>query len=364
MADEQGYDALAREHTSDPQANVDDVLAEIAKEETPRDETGRFVARTPEEDVIEAAAEEAAPEESEPAEGEAEAKPDAEEDAAPEEASGEEAEDDEPVEAIDAPASWTDEERAAFAELPPATQATIAARESERETTINARLAEAAATRKAAQADQEAAQTERQNMANTLAQVSAYARTMDPIIAKGLNTDWAELAREEGADEAMAQKAEFDQRVQYLQAVEQETARLQQASVEQHKQKETASLHEKMPDFTDEAKAKAFKDASLPTLLEAGYTPQEVDQFWDYVPDHRQALILDKAAKYDKLMKERATISQKKAAPKAVKVQKPKAAQDTQAENSRVTALRKHVDQSPNDYDALTELAQRTIGAS
>ena len=350
MAEEQGFNALAREHTSDPQAGVDDIMVSLDTEETPRDETGKFTARKTEEPESEPVDDEEATEA--PAE-------DTEDDIAPEEASDEEDPDVEPEEAIDAPTSWTDEEKAAFAQLPPATQATIAARESTREQSINARLAETAAERNATKAEREAVQTERRQAAEFLSQVSAYARNMDPIIAKGLNTDWAALAREEGADEAMAQKAEFEQRVQYLQHVENEMGRIQHASNNQYREYHTNALHEVMPDLKDSAKFAAFKDAVLPTALEAGYTPDELDMLWKFVPgtDHRQVKILDKAAKWDKMMAERKTIALKKASPTPPKVQKPRAAQDTGTKTVSKAALRK-LESNPGDIDALTRLFQ------
>lgn len=367
--EEQGFDALSQPHTSSPSAGVDDVMAALDAElnGTPRDETGKFTAR--QEDTATEVDEDTAIEaedESEPVEGlEAEAEGDeTDEDAAPEEASGEEEEGDEPDTAIDAPASWTAEEKAAFAQLPPETQATIAARESERERSVNARLAETAAERKATQAEREAAQTERQNMAQFLSQVSAYSRTMDPIIAKGMNTDWAALAREEGADEAMAQKAEFEQRLQYLNAVEQETARIQQATAQQHAQREAAALKEKVPELSEETALQSLRETATPTLVDAGFSAQEIEQTFQHIPDHRHVVLLKRLVELEQREAQRKAIQSKKAPATPQKVLKPKAAQDAKSvEKARVTALRKHVKSDPNDLDALTELAQRAIGA-
>jgi hypothetical protein len=357
MADE-GFDALARDTTSIPEAGVDEIVSQLNEEQTPRDpETGKFTPRKAD------GADDGDTEESEPA---PEAKAEGEEDdAAPEEVSGEdEAEEDDPETVIEPPASWTVEAKARWADIPGDLQAVIAERESEQTATFNRQVNETVAQRKAADAEREAAQAERQNSAQFLTQVSAYARTMDPIIAKGMNTDWAALSREVGADEAYAQREEFNQRVNYLQAVEQQLQKIQTDSMKQRKQTEETRLREKMPDYQDTAKLQSFKDQSLPILTEVGYTPQEIDQYWEHIPDHRQALILQRLVKLERQEGERKAILAKKAKSPPPKVQKPKAQQDAKAqETARVAALRKQTEQDPNNYDALTELAQRTIGA-
>ena len=352
-------DALGGDESSELDAGVDAAVAALVENEPDTGEqqrdpdTGQFIAQ---------------PEATEESEPEAKA-PD--EDAAPEaekpEASGEEeTEEVEPATAIDAPASWTDAERTAYSQLPPEVQATIASRESERERTVNSRLANSARESKTTLAERDALQTERQNNASFLAYVSNYAQQMDPIIAKGLSTDWAALARDEGADEAMAQKAEFDQRVQLLQKIDAEGQRQAKEFADGKRTSETRLLHEKMPSFADPVKAGEAKESYLPTLFDAGYTTEEIDRFFDDMPDHRQAIIIDKAFKYDRLMADRKALAAKKTVATAPKVQKPRAAQDAKSQDSsRIAALGKHLgdERNANDLDALTELAQRTIGA-
>lgn len=343
-------DAFDSAESSVPDAGVDEAVADLATERMRDPLTGQFVVEDESESEPEAKAkdDDAAPEGEEP------------------EASGEEeAEDGEPETVIDAPASWTDAEREAFAQLPPEMQETISARESERERTINARIANSARETKSTTAERTALQTERQNMAQFYAQVSAYAQQMDPVIQKGLNTDWAALARDEGADEAMAQKAEFDQRVQLLQAVDTEQQRLAKQATDTRRASEEQSLFEKLPSFAEPGSATEAKESYLPTLYDAGYSDEEIDRYWSDMPDHRQAILLDKASKYDRLMADRKALATKKVV-KAPRVQKPRAQQEPGTQDkTRIAALDKHLssERNANDIDALTEFAQRKVGA-
>lgn len=362
MAEEQGFNALAREHTSSPDAGVDNILAELTKEDTPRDEQGKFIKA---EQNTEAAADEAAPEESEPVEAEAET----DEDAAPDEdqpSGDEEEQDTEPDDSppIEMPVSWSAEDAETWQALTPAAQAKVLERETARDTEVRRVQNETAEKRKAAEAEATAAQTERQQLAQALTQVNAYGNTLDPIIQRGAQTDWAQLARDEGADEAMAQKAEYDQRVEYYQAVGQELQRLQQYQRQQHKKTQISALREKLPDMADDAKASAFKEAAQPVLQDAGYSTEEINALWSEMPDHRHVSILKDAVEYRKLKAQQKAIVEKKAADKASKVIKPKAQQNPTDQNkTRVDALRKQVRQDPRtvDIDQLTALAQQTV---
>ena len=357
-------DALSGDESSEIDASVDEVTAELVKNEPTEGpelarnpDTGQFVAQeTESEPEAKAPDEDAAPEAEKP-EASGEEEQDDEPEAEPEEAIGE---------VIDAPASWTDDERAAYAQLPPEVQTTIASRESERERTLNSRAANSARESKTTLAERESLQTERQNNASFLAYVSNYAQQMDPIIAKGLNTDWAALARDEGFEEAQTQQLEFNQRVQLLQKIDAESQRQAKEYTDGKRDSETQLLHEKMPHFADPVKAGEAKESYLPTLYDAGYTTEEIDRFFTDMPDHRQAVIIDKAFKYDRLMADRKALAAKKTVAVAPKVQKPRAAQDTKSQDSsRIAALGKHLGDSRNvnDIDALTELAQRTVRA-
>ncbi|WP_206075938.1 hypothetical protein [Mesorhizobium sp. Z1-4] len=73
-------------------------------------------------------------------------------------------------------------------------------------------------------------------------------------------------------------------------------------TAEDRKRKETSeweALQEKLPELRDEAKLKVFAQDIRSAALNAGYSPQEIAEHVPY--DHRMALVLRKAAKWDKL---------------------------------------------------------------
>lgn len=68
---------------------------------------------------------------------------------------------------------------------------------------------------------------------------------------------------------------------------------------EEQKKREWGLLQEKLPAIKDQAKFKSFVADVESAGIAAGYSPQELAEFVPY--DHRAALILQKAAKWDRL---------------------------------------------------------------
>lgn len=68
---------------------------------------------------------------------------------------------------------------------------------------------------------------------------------------------------------------------------------------EEQKKREWGLLQEKLPSIKDQAKFKSFVADVESAAMAVGYSPQEIVEFVPY--DHRAALILQKAAKWDRL---------------------------------------------------------------
>lgn len=315
-------------------AVADDIMAMLDKEaatDRPRDETGKFVAQAKESEA--------------PSEGE---EPEAEaDDAAPEEASGEEVEA-EPETAIEPPASWTADAKEHFAKLPPDLQKYVSERESDREKGINAKLSEAAEARKKYDAAEQATAQERQQYAENLTKLYQFQQVIDPVLADGNQTDWAKLRRDDPA--GYVQKwGDYQERIGLMNAVGAEIQRISHHQAEELKANHARRLNEVFPEFANPETGRTLRDGYVPTLKDAGYTAEEIEQGWGalHYRDPRDLKILDKAAKYDKLMAERKTIGDKKVAPQPGKVVKPRGA-DTGAsgKSAHIAALEKRAKSS------------------
>lgn len=278
-------------------------------------------------------------------EGEADA-----EDAAPEEASGDEEEEQaEPETAIDPPSSWTAEAKEVFAKLPPDLQSYVAERESERERGLNSKLSEAAESRKRHESEIEAAKQERQKYAETLQAVTSFAQAMDPIIAEGDQTDWAK-AHEEDPIGTPAKWFAYQQRRELLQRMQHEAQQAREKAQADFKSDQEAKLAQWNPDFADPVKGKAKRDSYVPVLSDAGFSPDEINGFWNGF-DHRYVKVLELAAEGQRLKAAQKALAQKKVA-QPVKVAKPKGGGDEKpAENPRITALRKQAEKTRSTRD-------------
>lgn len=283
-------------------------------------------------------------------------KDEADEDAAPEGASDEdETEEGEPETAIEPPQSWTAEAKEAFAKLPPDLQSYVSARESERDKGINAKLSEAAEARKKYESEAETTTQERQKYAANLQAVLQYAQVMDPIIAEGLRTDWAQESRDDPAG-TQSKWFAFQQRQQVLAAIQTEARKVAEQQTKEYRDRETKKLAEAIPDFADEAKAKAKRDSYARVLIDNGFTQAEIDAIWTGPLDHRYMRILEDAAQGRALREAQKTVALKKVQAPAPKVAKPKGTDDGKPkESARITALRKQAARtnSARDISAL-----------
>ena len=135
--------------------------------------------------------------------------------------------------------------------------------------------------------------------------------------------DWQRLI-DENPQEALRQQHLFQERQAKLQQVYSEQQRLaainQAEAQERHAsflQQQQAELLAKLPDWKDEAKAKAEKTALKEYLLASGYESKDVDA----VSDHRAVLMARKAMLYDQMIS-KAQVAAKKVQ-SVPKIEKP-----------------------------------------
>lgn len=329
------------EFTAEIDANVDAIVADLMNDgatERPRDTTGKFVARN----------------ESEPSPEEEPNGNDAleeEDDAAPEGASDEEEQEQEPETAIDPPASWTADAKEAFSKLPPELQHYVAERESDRERGINAKLSEAADARKKYETEATSTAQERQRYADTLKSMYQLQALIDPVLADGNQTDWLALSKADPAG-YVAKRAEYEQRLQLLNAVQGEIQQVTQRQANETKANYAKRLSEEFPEFASPETGKALRESYAPTLKAVGFTAEEIEQGWGLMHEPKYLKILDKAAKFDKLQAERKTIGDKKVVQQPGKVVKPRAADTAnKGRSAPIVALEKRANTSGRDTD-------------
>lgn len=208
--------------------------------------------------------------------------------------------------AIEPPATWTAEEKQAFAALPPEAKAAMAPflrRESERERLTSTQ------SQKAAEAAQRL-EAERQQVAQDRAQQVTLLQSvlfqLTPELQRFQNVDWNKLAAEKPAEWAQQRQAFDDLQLRWNMA-QQQIARIQDSQrAEQEKQHSTylkgeyEKLVTKVPEYADRGKLKAFQDDLVKYLPE--YTAQEIAA----IGDHRLLLAARDAMLYRKAVALRA----------------------------------------------------------
>jgi hypothetical protein len=173
----------------------------------------------------------------------------------------EEPESDPATPAIAAPKSWDASERAVFATLPPATQAIIANRETERDRAVSRVQQEATTARKAAEAD--------------LAGLAQFKTKFDQIATRAekvfadqwANVDWVALAESDPATYTIA-KARYDAHLGELRIVQQAQAdadkvkqTAEQTEFQNYVREEFANLSEVAPEMADAKTGPAIRTA-------------------------------------------------------------------------------------------------------
>ena len=167
------------------------------------------------------------------------------------------------------------------------------------------RFEEAAAVRKAADAEGRAAAQERAQLAQALQhfqqQIQAAAPA-EPDWARLLETDPVEFQRQQFYHQQHAQ------RVQQAQAAQAHLQQRERADQEQwyrsHLEAESAALVKAIPEWADEAKAKAGKESVKQALASFGFRDEEIGA----IADSRVVALAHKAAQLDAVRAELAAL--------------------------------------------------------
>ena len=238
-----------------------------------------------------------------------------------------------PESVIAAPKSWPAEMREQFAQLPPDLQRVIADRETERDAAFNRQVNEAAQKRRAAEAELQAASTERRQylaglsavigeLANQTASEFAEIRTTADL-EKLASEDPARYLRWQARREAiLAAQAEAD-------ALAERERRDQEQHFKGYLDEQRRLLLDKMPELRDPKTVKAIMTEGTAYLKEIGFTDQEIVN----VVDHRMTLVIRDALAYRQGRAAARTAAEKKVVG-VPKVQKPGAGTDRKAERS------------------------------
>lgn len=180
---------------------------------------------------------------------------------------------------------------------------------------------EVAEQRKEATAEKEAARAQRDQYAQALSQQAAM---LQAVMGEQAKTDWDSLLNSDPV-EYMKQRHLFEQRQAALsQNIQQQQAIAQQQQAEAQENRsrflsqQREELLAKLPEWKDEGKAKAEKDAISKYLLNLGYQKEEVDG----VSDHKAVILARKAMLYDQMV-QKANAAAKKVADLPKRVERP-----------------------------------------
>lgn len=162
---------------------------------------------------------------------------------------------------------------------------------------------EVSETRKQAEAEATKAREERTQYATKLQEQSVL---LNAVLQEQTQIDWQQLLDTDPV-EYLKQQHLYQQRqaaLQGVQAEQQKVWQMQQAEQAKHVQtfisQQQEQLLAKLPEWKDEAKAKAEKSALRDYLTEAGFEADELNN----LSDHRSVIVARKAMLYEKMMKE------------------------------------------------------------
>jgi hypothetical protein len=237
---------------------------------------------------------------------------------------------------IEPPAFWDAEAKERFKALGPDLQRTIAEKERERESVFGKTQREAAEARKAAEAERQAIQSERQQLATRLTSQIDYLESMDPVLAEGRKTDWAKASQTDPI--ATQQKwFEWQQREMQVAQLSRERDAARQRIEQDSVRKAEEVLATKLDFWGDSDKRKSFQTELRTHLQGEGYSTDEISG----INDPRAVLTARKAMLYDQLMAQQATIASKlKQAPAPKTVLKTQAPSDDKSDKTAAALKR------------------------
>jgi len=267
---------------------------------------------------------------------------------------------DEKSAAIEPPKSWSDDDKAEFAKLPPAVQKTIAQRESERDRAFTQKAEEVANQRKAAEAEREAAAKATAAYQENLQKLALAAMPDMAEFAKLQDPTWAA----QNPAEAVVLQSKLLQFQARMGAIQQEQQRISQAQQQEQQKRqgellaaERQKLVERIPDFADPEKGKALSGELSQFLTAKGFTADEIGN----VVDHRvvalavNAMRLEQADAARKTAEATRKAAEAKATPQAApRVQKPGAAPEN-PRDGKTAAERELVQRFFNSREHVTD---------
>lgn len=169
---------------------------------------------------------------------------------------------------------------------------------------------EAAETRKAADAERQKTLEERQHYAQNLQNQQAL---LTAVLQEQAQTNWQELIDSDPV-EYLKQQHLFQQRQAALQKLHADAAQFRQtveteqkAEAEKFIREQQDHLLAKLPEWKDEAKAKAGKAELRDYLKNEAFSDDELNQ----LADHRHVILARKAMLYDRMMAEAKTAAKK-----------------------------------------------------
>jgi hypothetical protein len=176
-----------------------------------------------------------------------------------------------------------------------------------------AKTAELAEQRRAAEAEKAGIAARAKALDDVLSRAP-----FDPVLAEGMKTDWATLARDNPA-EYVARKEAYEGRVRAWQ----EVAHAREAAARQASESRVAegdrAMREAVPEWGDDAKRQELKVSLARTLESYGFKPDE----YQSVADHRVLLVARDAMLYRQMQAERKAAETKKAAPSVPRTVSP-----------------------------------------
>lgn len=270
-------------------------------------------------------------------------------DAAPEDQASGDDETDQDTEldtAIQAPVSWSQEDKNVFAALPPDAQNIILRRESERDTGFQQKATELADLKRQFEQQQSTIEQERQQYAQFLA--SKAQAKIEPPSLDLLNPQHDSYSPEKyHLQKAQYEQAAVEQQTaqQNLMQQQQEYQNQQAQAFQKYTEEQTSLLTEALPEWKD----KPFRDEVLKYATTNGY---EVQQLQMASAQDIQTLV--KAKKYDAMMAKKDKV--KDTVRDLPKVMKPGAAKGKNSKATLSAEKRKQAQKSGSVKDAARAL--------
>lgn len=270
---------------------------------------------------------------------------------------------------VEPPRSWTKEAKERWQSLPRETQEYLATREQERDREVRRGQNEAAENRKAFEAERTAVTQARQQYEAALPALMQTLQSQQSGEFQDVQSmaDVERLAAEDWPRFARFQAAQMK-----LQAVHAEVQASQSRQQEEYQHQWTAFasaqdklFSERVPEFSDKAKASKLGDAAVNVLREVGFADRELAALWSgqssvSLRDHRVQLLILDGVRYRDAQKAAKAAVVKSLPP----VQRPGVAQPRgAASEASIKALSQKVDERGSIKDVAALIAARRRAA-